>query len=273
MQQEFIPGQKIKRIGTNMDDIVQGEIYTFKEYRNSTKRMLSVEESKYSFNTEYFQSAEELKIEVGDTVERIAKGWNAMKAGDIDTVKAVYSSGISLEKFGSGHSLTKLKIIKKANKITEMKEEKFTITRQDLKSLYDIVCSAWRTKIFDIVNGMTVFENSIEISHDLITEGYKDAESANNSRAIKDLLNTFFPNYKKKVDMNPMVAITTAQSMSISKILFNDSSLMTEATTSASIIGRPELRRRSLYISAEVEVLLHKVGPSGATIIEFVKKQ
>lgn len=145
------------------------------------------------------------------------------------------------------------------------------IPKKSLREIHDVACSTWKDRIMEWLRESNQFEDTIVLSESRIRDMFRAANADQ-----KKVLTRVFNPYREILQKNAIVAgldeeKTKEMMTEISKLLFGDGDFLQIGYNYPEMIGRPDLRMRSLCIPEDIAITLHE-GPSGSTILEFIRK-
>ena len=162
----------------------------------------------------------------------------------------------------------KTKTIKTIIKKQEIME--FKTTRANMKQIYNVSCTAWKSKIIEMVSKYAVsqFSEEIILPQEEVDEMFRAASSTQ-----KETLKEVFPNYKE--DNNILREDISLEEwddfLERFNNLFKPFYKGLEAAQSATFrIDRKDLENRAIYIPSRMKVIVHNSDPG--QILEFVKE-
>lgn len=147
-----------------------------------------------------------------------------------------------------------------------------TVTRDELKKVYDVACTIWKKRLTTFMEGVHPFTQEFDLNPDFIEEMFEAASNTEQSIVLREV----FKNYLKQKDKNPFLKdldiLDVVSKMSkLSTDLFAIPSVFQLCRGAAEGIGRSDLRERAFFLSHNYSIKLHPV-PEGGTVIEIVKK-
>lgn len=162
----------------------------------------------------------------------------------------------------------KTKTIKTIIKKQEIME--FKTTRANMQKIYNVACTAWKSKIIEMVSKYAVsqFSEEIILPQEEVDEMFRAASSAQ-----KETLKEVFPNYKENNNiLREDISLEEWDDFlerfnSLFKPLYKG---LESAQSAASRIDRKDLENRAIYISSNMKVIVHNSAPG--QILEFVKE-
>ena len=146
----------------------------------------------------------------------------------------------------------------------------FAIKRADMQKIHDIACSTWKKSIMELTTkyATSPLSDKVDLPEEEVERMFNAA-----SPSQKETLNEVFPEYSISKDKNIFIKNPTSDQIRD----LNDAlralcpGFTVEMVNNAgNTIRRPDLKRRGLYVSSFIKVIVHEVG--GGSIIEFVKK-
>ena len=175
-------------------------------------------------------------------------------------------NGFSMAPFKNIRKATKDEIIKYYTN-TVMESKTFETTREDMKSIYNIACSDWKTKIEGMIKDYqeSPFSNNVTLPERVVKLMF---EAATPIQLVT--LEKVFPEFRK--DNNAFVGEFDSSVLEdINKTLFGEANFIR--------IGYgwvpselEHLQSKCFAVDEHCEVILHKRTSDGITLIEFRKK-
>ena len=145
-----------------------------------------------------------------------------------------------------------------------MKESRFpfNLAPNYATDIINAACSTWRNALADKWGVNIVLNKNSKVTEE---------EYLNMRKACDVKQNELFDKIFGK-DVEDKNAFKEKANDKTLLVVFKESGSVVFTRDSSDEIGRPDLRDRSLLVNAEHEVILHKVGTTGKTIIEIKKK-